>query len=140
MDDKLASLLALAFRTVPAAEANAAIAEVREAAAAEGAHARSYELVLPAGADWAWLLSGPLGKLAYHLESTQARPPACGGLVLSLFAGDRLHFVRAGEFVAGAARLAGLSVDELFAHHGTGELRTSARDPQSVPLLPGKVE
>ena len=138
MDEKLAALAAIGFRSVPASEANAAIAEMREACAAEGAPARSYELVVPAQADWAWLLSGPLGKLVYHLESTQARPPACGGVVVSLFAGDRLHFVRAGEFVAGAARLAGLSVDELFARHGTGELRTAARDPQSPPLLLGK--
>ena len=137
MDDKLTELLALAFRTAPAAEANAAISEER-AAATEGGAARSYELVLPPEAGWDWFLAGPLAKLVYHLESTRARPPSYGGLVVSVFAGDRLSFVRAGEFMAGAARLAGLSEDDLFARHGTGESRTAARDSQSLLPLPGK--
>ena len=150
MDDRIANLLSLAYREVPAQEANRAIAEAREEAAASGAAAarplrddraapamsRSYELVLDNRGGWERFATDALPRLIYHLESVGARPPACKGMIVAVFAGDRLHFLRAGELVERAAELVGVSVAELFRRHGTGELRSAAIGPP-LALPPG---
>lgn len=104
--------------------------------------ARSYELVVPAAAGWDWFAQDALPKLVYHLESIGAHLPGCAGVVVSLFAGDRLCFVGARELVAYAARRLGVSPEELARRHGTGEVRTALRDgPPGAPLaLPAKTE
>ena len=150
MDDRLSRLLELAYRTVPAAEANRAISEAREEAAAAGAAAsrplraqggslplaRSYELVIDSEAPWDRFASEVLPRLVYHLESVGAHPPSCKGVVVAAFVGDRLHFLRAGEMIARAAELSGIPVAELFRRHGTGESRTAATGPP-LALPPG---
>jgi hypothetical protein len=150
VDDRLSRLLELAYRTVPAAEANRAISEEREEAAAAGAAAsrppraqegslplaRSYELVLDPAAPWDRFASEVLPRLVYHLESVGAHPPSCKGVVIAAFAGDRLHFLRAGEMIARSAELSGISVAELFRRHGTGESRTAVKGPP-LALPPG---
>jgi hypothetical protein len=146
VDDRLRELLSVAFRTVAARDANAAIAQAREEAAKAGAAharplrddegavplARSYEIVLPDGATFARFAAETLPRLVYHLDSVGARPPVCKGMVLAVFEGDRLHFLRAAEALASAARLADTSVDELFRRHGTGESRTAQRGPPAA--------
>src|SRR5437879_13526694 len=97
MDDRLARLLELAYRTAPAAEANRAISEAREEAAAAGASAarparglegslplgRSYEMVIDPGVSWERFAAEALPRLVYHLESVSARTPSCMGLVVA---------------------------------------------------------
>jgi hypothetical protein len=149
VDERISQLLDLAYRTVPAAEANEAIAQARHEAAESGAAqarplrsdeappalSRSYELILDPDSDWQDFADNALPRLVYHLESVGARPPLCKGIVIAAFVGDRLHFVRAGDLVRRAAELTGISGDELFRRHGTGESRIARRDP---PLaLPG---
>ncbi|MFL5309017.1 MAG: STAUR_1299 family protein [Myxococcales bacterium] len=150
MDDRIARLLELAYRTAPAADANRAISEAREDAAAAGGAAarppraleasvplaRSYELVIDADASWDRFAAEALPRLVYHLESVGARPPSCQGMVVAAFVGDRLHFLRAGEMLRRAAELTGVSVEELFRRHGTGESRTAVSAPP-LPLPPG---
>jgi hypothetical protein len=148
VDDRLRELLSVAFRTVPAREANSAISRARaEAAEAGAAHARplrddeeaaplsrSYEIVLADDATFARFAGETLPRLVYHLDSVGARPPACKGVLLAIFEGDRLHLLRAGDALAAAAKIAGTSLDELFRRHGTGESRTAQRGPP--PALP----
>ena len=150
MDERISQLLHLAYRTVAAADANTAIAHARHEAAESGAaHARplrsddtpvalsrSYELVLDPESDWQDFVQNTLPRLLYHLESVGAHPPICKGIVIAAFVGDRLHFLHAGDLVRTAAELMGISVEELFRRHGTGESRTARTEP---PLaLPGR--
>lgn len=153
MDARLARLLELAYRTAPAAEANRAISEAREEAAAAGAAAarpprspegslplaRSYELVIDPDEPWERFATEALPRLVYHLESVGAHPPSCKGMVVAAFVGDRLHFLRAGEVLRRAAELMGVAVEELFRRHGTGESRTAVSSPP-LPLPPGGVK
>lgn len=148
MDSRLSRLLEIAYRTVPAAQANQAISEEREEAAASGAATsrplrdaagglplgRSYELVIDPEGSWEQFATGALPRLVYHLESVGAHPPGCKGIVVAAFAGDELHFLRAGELIGRVAELTGTSVAELFRLHGTGESRTAVRGPP--PALP----
>jgi hypothetical protein len=149
VDERLSRLLELAYRTVPAAEANTAIAQARREAAQSGAAAarplredaspvplsRSYELVLDPAADWQGFANDALPRFVYHLESVGAHPPVCKGIVVAAFVGDRLYFLHASDVVRRAAELIGISVEELFRRHGTHESRTALRGP---PLaLPG---
>jgi hypothetical protein len=150
VDDRLARLLELAYRTAPAADANRAISEAREEAAAGGAAAarpprtveeslplaRSYELVIDPEVSWERFAAQALPRLVCHLESVGAHPPSCKGMVVAAFVGDRLHFLRAGEMLRRAAELAGVSVEELFRRHGTGESRTAVSSAP-LPLPPG---
>ena len=138
MDEKLRELLALAFRTDPALEANTAIDAARAAESIDGEPARSYELAVPEGATFDWLLGSALPKLVYHLESVRARPPAFNGMVLSLFAGENLLFVHAEDFLPAAARLAGTTIEDLYARFGTGERRTSVSPSAPLKSLPAK--
>ena len=126
--------MGLAFRTVPAREANAAIAKMRDEIG-EGEEARSYELVFDADFTWDAFVGEALPKLVYHLESIGARPPSCNGVVISLFAGEWLHFIDAKAFLELVCRLLAITPAELLARYGTGELRTAVR--AAPPLLLG---
>lgn len=150
MDDALRTLIGLAWKTVPAREANEAIARARRAAAAgeeeffgrEGksaaadddgaALARAYEVLLPPDATLAWFGEAQLPRLVYHLESIGAHLPHAGGVVLCLFEGESLHFLHTGEFVTAVGKALGMTPDQLVEKHGTGESRTAVRGP---PLL-----
>jgi hypothetical protein len=149
VDERISALLDLAYRDVPAAEANAAIAQARQQAAEAGAAparplrgddsavplSRSYELVLDPATEWQRFAADALPRLVYHLESVGAHPPLCKGIVIAAFVGDRLYFLHAADVVRHAADALGISVDELFRRHGTHESRTAVHEP---PLaLPG---
>jgi len=150
VDERLSRLLEIAYRTVPAAEANRAISEAREEAAVSGAAAarpprevagalplaRSYELMIDPDGQWEGFAAEALPRLVYHLESVGAHPPSCKGMVVAAFVGDRLHFLRAGEMIGRAAELSGVPVEELFRRHGTGESRTAVSAPP-LTLPPG---
>jgi hypothetical protein len=138
MEDRIRELLQDTFRQAPAQEANRAIAGARREAAGaspdddEGPAARSYEMILTTFAAFA---SDLLPKLVYHLESIGAHLPDCQGVVIAAFAGDRLHFVEAGAFVARACRMLGVTPGDLVRRHGTGERRSAVGS--EVLLLPG---
>lgn len=106
--------LRLAFAQAHAAEANAAIARTRE----ELGDLKSYELVLPAEDVRAFLLERALPKLVDYLESVGAKLPGCGGVFLSVFSGDTLHFIQAREAVKLLAEWSGTSVEELRRRYG----------------------
>jgi hypothetical protein len=143
VDDKLRELLSAAFRTVRARDANSEIAKARTEAADEGASpsrrsrsdepatplSRSYEMVLDPQATFASFAAEVLPRLVYHLESIGARPPGCKGVLVAIFDGEDLHFARSGDFVARAAALSSVPIEELFRRHGTGESRTAQRGP-----------
>ncbi len=136
MEAKLRELLQDSFAESPAREANIAIARARRERAGgdpddEDAPAlRAYELVLTGFDAFARDL---FPKLVYHLESIGAHLPACQGVLIAAFVGERLHFVDARALVARAARMLGVSPEELVRRHGTGEQRGAAKSP---PLLP----
>ena len=112
MEERLRELLEPAFREVPAREANAAIARARREKAGgnpndEDAPAmRSYEVVLTT---WDAFVRDLLPKMVYHLESVRAHLPECRGVIVSAFAGDRLFFVEAREFIARVCRMLGVT-------------------------------
>ncbi|HZH75462.1 MAG TPA: STAUR_1299 family protein, partial [Archangium sp.] len=80
--------------------------------------ASSYEFVLPNGDVRAWLLEYLLPRLVNHLESSGAKLPHCGGIFLSVFSGDTLHFIRAREVVELLSQWSGLSMAELQQRYG----------------------
>jgi hypothetical protein len=151
MDDALRTLIGLAWKTVPAREANQAIARARRAAAAgeeelsgetspgaaaddDGAPlARAYEVMLPPDATLTSFGQSQLPRLVYHLESLGAHLPHAGGVVLCIFEGESLHFLHTGEFVTAAGKALGMTPEQLVEKHGTGESRTAVRT--GPPLL-----
>lgn len=149
MDARLEQIARLAFRSVPAVEANAAIAAIREAAAPDGsgpgrgpstaggppgAPIRPYELVLAPAASFDSFLADQLPKLVYHLESIGAHPPRAAGVVICLFAGDRLLFLHAGELLEAVCGFLDIAPGELVKRYGTGEQRTAM--PAALAALP----
>ena len=108
------SFLGLAFAQAPAAEANQAIARTRE----EQGDLKSYELVLPTDQVRTFLLERTLPRLVDFLESTGAKLPGCGGVFLSVFAGDTLHFIHARDAIQLLSEWSGLSLQELKRRYG----------------------
>jgi hypothetical protein len=118
MDDAADTLLRLAFDRAPAIEANMAIARVREEAGDELSGATSYELILPSENVRTFLLEQTLPRLVDYLESHGSKLPGCGGVFLSVFAGDTLHFLHARDVVQLLSEWSGLSMDELKQRYG----------------------
>jgi hypothetical protein len=108
------TFLRLAFAQAPAAEANQAIARTRE----EQGDLKSYELILPADQVRAFLLERTLPKLVDYLESVGAKLPGCGGVFLSVFAGDTLHFIHARDAMQLLSEWSGLPLPELKRRYG----------------------
>jgi hypothetical protein len=131
VDDRLAQLLALAWRVVPAADANEAIDRARRGAESPleaGEHeVRTYELVLGADATLESFAHDQLPKLVYHLESVGAHLPDARGVLLAIFAGDTLHFLWAGEAMGKVCELLGTAAAELVERYGTRERRTAVQ-------------
>ncbi|WP_224244404.1 STAUR_1299 family protein [Hyalangium gracile] len=103
------TFLRLAFAQAPAAEANTAISRTRE----EQGDLKSYELILPAENVRAFLLERTLPRLVDYLESVGAKLPGCGGVFLSVFAGDTLHFIHARDAMRLLSEWSGLSLEEV---------------------------
>jgi hypothetical protein len=146
MDDRLGQLLELAWRTVPAAQANEAIHAARLERSEPGAEeagrrlVRLYELVLAPDATFDSFARDQLPKLVYHLESVRAVPPRCGGIVVAVFLGADLRFLDAGELIARVAGLLATTPDDLFRRHGTGESRKPVSPVPPLALPPGRGE
>jgi hypothetical protein len=120
----LSPLFALAFFTADAARATAALDEARGISGG-----RSYEVVVPPEPDLAWFEGALVSKLVYFCESTRAPLPACAGVFVSFFAGERLHAVLVADVIAFACASLGVSPDELVRRHGTGEVRHALNGP-----------
>ena len=116
--DATDTLLRLAFDHAPALEANTAIARVREQQGDELSGATSYELVLPSENVRTFLLEHTLPRLVDYLESHGSKLPGCGGVFLSVFAGDTLYFLHARDVVRLLSEWSGLSMDELKRRYG----------------------
>jgi len=111
------SLLARAFHRARAAAANAEIARARELEGG-GASATSYELVLPGEGAAEHLATRVLPRLVYFLECRGAKLPGCAGVVVSIFAGDELYFIRARDVIDELSRLSGLSPEQMVERYG----------------------
>ncbi|MET0403081.1 MAG: STAUR_1299 family protein [Cystobacter sp.] len=118
MDADTTELIHLAFDRAPASLANVAIQRAREQALGDGSLATSYELLLPDGNVRAWLLNTQLPRLVDYLESRGSRLPRCGGVFLSVFVGDTLHFIHARDALALFSRWSGLSFDVMRERYG----------------------
>ncbi|WNG36387.1 hypothetical protein F0U61_23945 [Archangium violaceum] len=118
MDAAADELLRLAFDRAPALEANQAIARIRDQEGDELSGSTSYELVLPAENVRSYLLDYTLPRLVDYLESSGAKLPHCGGVFLSVFAGDTLYFLHAKDVVELLSRWSGLSMAELKTRYG----------------------
>jgi hypothetical protein len=111
----LEAVARLAFRCDPAAEANLAIAQVRE----QLGGAASYELILPGDeVTLSFWLEKALPRLVYFLQSHGAKLPHCEGVFVSLFLGEELLFIHARDVVGELAARAGLSSQELVQRYG----------------------
>lgn len=136
MDASLQPLLERAFGVADAAMANAAIAEARDAAGTD--RPTSYEVLVRDGQSLADVAAAVVPRLVYHLESLGARPPRWGEVFLSLFVGERLHFVHAAEAMPVLLAALKLTAEEALARFGTGELRHRVElKGESKPLLLG---
>ncbi|APR85025.1 Hypothetical protein A7982_10374 [Minicystis rosea] len=122
----LAPLFARAFLDAEAVRANVALAEARERSGG-----RNWEMVVPPEPDLAWLDGTLLKKLVYFCDATRAPLPACAGVFVSFFAGDRLFCVEASDVIAFACETLGVTADELVRRHGTGEVRHALARPPS---------
>ncbi len=100
--------------------------------------ARAYELALAPDTTFAAFAREQLPRLVYHLESTGVHLPRAPGVVICLFAGDELHFLQAGEFIAAVCAELGQTPEELVRLYGTGELRTAVRLRPSLALGSGE--
>ena len=120
----LSPLFALAFLTTDATRANAALDEARGIAGG-----RSYEVLVPSEPDVAWLEGAFVSRLVYFCEATRAPLPACAGVFVSLFSGERLFAILAADVIAFACEALGVSSDELVRRHGTGEVRHALNGP-----------
>ncbi len=111
-------LQAAAFARAPLEEANQAIEQAREARAAGGRPAVSYEVVLPALDPDRYLTHQVLPRLVYFLDCRGVPLAGAPGVVVSLFTAEGLAFVGAGEVVAVLAEARGLDLLTLAARYG----------------------
>ena len=107
------ALLARAFHRAPAAEANDQMAAMR---AQE--QSLCYEVLLPPERAAEHLIQKVLPRLVYFLECRGSHLPHCAGVFVSIFVGDELYFVRAGDFVEELSRLSGLSPEQMVERYG----------------------
>jgi len=116
-----------AFYTDEASRATEAIARARDAVSAAGRlDGVSLEIVVPERPDERWLRERVLHPLIYYCQSTGASAPACPGVFVTLFHGDRLSCVLGAEVIAWAARLLGVAEQALVDEYGTHEREQGA--------------
>lgn len=145
---ELDPLFERAFACAAVTEANAAIAHAREQ---QGERSRSFEVVVPPDAGFAWLAAEVLPRFVYHAESLGIRPPKYPGIFFTFFVGQELVFVAAAEVMARAAEKLQLTHDEMYRRWGTGEARgpirldlemapeaEEKRPVLALPMPPGK--
>jgi len=124
----LSPLFERAFLTTEALRATEALAGARaEIEAGQSARAHNYQVVVPEGADAGWFEETFLRRFVYYCESTRAPLPACAGVFVSFFAGDRLCCVAGFEVIGFACEVLGVGADDLVRRFGTGEVRHALR-------------
>jgi hypothetical protein len=112
-------LEALAFDRASPADANEAIARVREQRSAEGVEAVSYEIALPGLAPEEFLAHKALPKLVYFLDCRGVKVPGSGGVFVSLFSAAGLLFLEAGPLVELLVKTRGLTLAEAVRRYGS---------------------
>lgn len=127
MSGLVETLLGMSFDRATPNEANEAIENARRD---KGENALSYEVALPALGPDEFLTHRVLPKLAYFLDCRGVKAPASGGVFISLFSPEGLHFIDAGPVVQKLAEARSLTLAEVFRRYGAG----GAGDP---PLLGG---
>lgn len=120
MDPRIQGLLDKAFHRAKAADANVAIAKVRDEQSEDISQALSYELVLPKEKQVEHLVEAVMPRMVYFMESRGAKLPRCLGVFVSLFVDDDLYFVQAADVIDTLSQLSGLSPQEMVKRHGTG--------------------
>lgn len=125
MESVIQVLESLSFREEPAMTASRAIGTVREELSGEARAPFSYEILYRDEPSIEAFVERVVPKLVYFAECTNRRLPACKGLFLSIFAGDRLFFVHAGDFLKRAAELKHVAVGELARRYGPAEERSA---------------
>lgn len=118
MSPLVEQLSKLAFHRAENAEANTAIAEVRDVRANDGVDATSYEIALPALAPDEYLKDKVLPKLACYLDCRGVKVPSSGGVFVSLFSPEGLLFIEAGPVVELLAKARGLTLAEVIRRYG----------------------
>ncbi len=108
-------LIAMAFAHGDVTQANAAIDDAR---AERGANALSYEVALPALGHDEFLTTRVLPKLTYFLDCRGVKPPSSGGVFLSLFTADGLHFIDAGPALEKLVKARGFTLAEAVRRYG----------------------
>lgn len=91
--DSLQRWLDLAFDSVAAQDATAAIAHHRTARDEAGFTARSYEVQVAPDAPLLETLTKVLPRFRAHMESLRLAPLGGPGVFLSVFVGERLYFI-----------------------------------------------
>ena len=120
---QLQALFGRALERLPAAQANEAIARMRQREGSEGRRAISYEVVLPAENPLEHLTETVLPRLVYFLDCSGAKLPRCAGVFLSLFFNDELFLIRAADAIDELSRLTGLSSAQMTARYGAQSQR-----------------
>ncbi|MBI3181773.1 MAG: hypothetical protein HYZ28_06485 [Myxococcales bacterium] len=118
----LAAVLARAFHRARAADANREIAKVRREEGGEGKEHLSYEILLPPTEPLRHLLEVVLPRMVYFLDCRGAKLPAAAGVFTSIFVGEEIFFVRAGDLLEELRRLAGLAPGEMVARWGAASV------------------
>ncbi len=86
----------------------------------------SFEVVVPDEADADWLRERVLRPLIYFGESAGMPPPACPGVFVTFFRGDRVYCVLGAEVIAWAAQQLGADEQALIREYGPGEREGAA--------------
>lgn len=126
MTPLLSRLLARAFESSPADQANEAIARVRAARLAAYGEAHSYEVAVPALGPDEYLTTKVLPKLAYYLDCRRGSLTGTPHVFVSLFVPGRLAFLESADVVSLLAEARGLSLEEVkrrYGEQGTGDPR-----------------
>jgi len=115
---QLAALLGRAVERNPAAQANEAIARMRQREGTDERPGMSYEVVLPAANPLQYFTETVLPRLVYFLDCSGAKLPTCAGVFLSVFWKDELYFIRAADALEQFSRWTGLTPAQMTERYG----------------------
>ena len=131
----LSELIDSARRVAPAAEANGAIAQMRDETAVSGEPGLSYEVVVPAAEPWTYLTGVALPRLVYFLDCRGQLSENAKGTFISAFVGERLYFFDSGVFLQVLGKKVGMDLAALREMWGE---RTGGPTASAAPRLLGQ--
>lgn len=126
MSELVQRLVAVAFESATAANANEAIEGVRALRRAALGQSHSYELALPVLGAEEYLKDQVLPRLTYYLDCQHRSPGGAPHVFVSLFTPDGLFFIESADVVALLAQARGLSLEEVrrrYGENGSGDPR-----------------